>query len=246
MERGDTSLGGPRKDFSDTAWSVIQRARDDSAEIRQSGFEDFCKTYWKPIYQYLRMAWRKSNEDAKDLTQAFFVWLADPQILKKYAPERGTFRIFLKTLLRHFVQHQDEALRRMKRGGSQPIVSLEQLGDAGFEGPPDPQSMDPEAAFEKQWRSSILSRAIQSVQERLVGRGREIKLRVFEAYCVNRPLDARVTYSEIAQQLSLREADVKQYLLDVREEMREEISRQLAETVSTSEEFEEEWKVLGV
>jgi RNA polymerase sigma-70 factor (ECF subfamily) len=247
MPNGDTSIGGRQKDFSETrtTWTVIQNARDDSPEVRQRGFEEFCKKYWKPIYQYLRMAWRKSNEDAKDLTQAFFAWLSDPEILKRYAPERGSFRTFLKTLLRHFVQHEDEAMHRLKRGGGQAIVSLDQLGASGYEGPADPQSPDPDEAFEQEWRSTVMAHALDRVKRRLVKRGREIKLRVFEAYCVERPGGVRASYAEIAGQLSLKESDVKQYLIDVREEIRRALGKQIAKMVSTSDEFEEEWKALG-
>jgi len=245
MPHGDTSIGGRQKDFSETTWTVIQRVGDECPEVRQRGFEEFCKSYWKPIYQYLRVAWRKSNEDAKDLTQAFFAWLADPQILQRYAPERGSFRTFLKTLLRHFVQHQDASVHRLKRGGGEVIVSLDQLGDAGFEGPADPQSLDPDTEFEREWRASVMARAFERVRQRLIRRGREIKVQVFEAYCVDRPVENRVTYSEIARQFSLRESEVKQYLLDVRESMRKEISRQISRTVSSPQEFEEEWKALG-
>jgi RNA polymerase sigma-70 factor (ECF subfamily) len=245
MPSGDTSIGGRGRDFSETTWTVIQRARDESAEVRHKGFEEFCKSYWRPIYGYLRTAWRKSNEDAKDLTQAFLLWLSDPEILKRYVPERGSFRTFLKTLLRHFVQHHDEAMHRLKRGGGQAIVSLDQLGAAGFEGPADPQSVDPDVTFETEWRSAVAARAVEKVRQRLAKRGRVIKLQVFEAYCVDRPAEGRITYAEIAARLSIQESEVKQYLIDVREQLREEMCRLIAKTVSTPEEFDAEWKALG-
>jgi hypothetical protein len=31
---------------------------------------------WKPVYRFIRLKFRKNNEDAKDLTQTFFAALA--------------------------------------------------------------------------------------------------------------------------------------------------------------------------
>ena len=105
MRSQDTSLGGPGANFAETAWGMVERARDTSPEIRQGGLEELSRSYWKPVYHYLRVAWAKSNEDAKDLAQAFFLWLTDRQALKKYTPERGSFRTFLKALLRRIEAH---------------------------------------------------------------------------------------------------------------------------------------------
>src|SRR5436309_796860 len=103
MRAADTSLGGPREDFPKTIGDMVARARDPSAEVRRLGFEELGRQYWKPIYRYARVAWAKSNEDAKDLTQAFFLWLMEGDALDRYLPGRGSFRSFLKALLRHFL-----------------------------------------------------------------------------------------------------------------------------------------------
>src|SRR5215813_14423386 len=117
MNFSDTSLGGTQKDFAKTAWGVIQRARDSSPQVRQDGLNDLCRRYWKPVYHFLRVGYSKNNEDAKDLTQAFFLWLSEGEALRRYEPERASFRTYLKTLLRHFVLNQQEAMSRLKRGG---------------------------------------------------------------------------------------------------------------------------------
>jgi RNA polymerase sigma-70 factor (ECF subfamily) len=233
----DTSLGGQDAHFIQTAWGVIQRACDPSPEVRRGGLEDLCRSYWKPVYHYLRVAWAKSNEDAKDLTQAFFLWLADPQALQRYEAERGSFRSFLKSLLRHFVQHHDEALARLKRGGGHTILTLD--GPGFFVA--DPHSATPEEAFEKEWREAVIDQAFERVRSVLQESGHEKKFRAFEEYYLNVPPGGRQTYASIAEKLDLTPIDVQHYLADVRELFRREIRAQLSQTVSRSEELEEEW-----
>ena len=241
MRNRDTSLGGPGVNFRETVWGTIERARDASPEIRQAGLEELARNYWKPVYRYLRVAWAKSNEDAKDLAQAFFLSLTDRNALERYAPERGSFRTFLKALLRHFVQHHDEALDRLKRGGGKVFVSLDPEEASLTDVVADPKAVHPEEAFEREWRHALLSKAIERVRQRLVADGTGVKFSIFEAYYLNGSAESRPTYSGVAERLGVKEGDVKHYLEDVREDVRNEIRSVLAQTVSHPDDFQEEW-----
>jgi len=241
MGNRDTSLGGAGVKFADTVWGMIERARDDSPQVRQAGLDELARSYWKPVYHYLRVAWAKSNEDAKDLTQAFFLWLTDRQALARYAPERGSFRTFLKALLRHFVQHHDQALDRIKRGGGRVFLPLD-ADDASLAGiVPDPKALSPDDAFEKEWRNTLMSAAVERVRRRLTAEGAGVKFRVFEAYYLNGALEDRPTYTSVASRLGVKEGELKHYLTDVREDVRNEIRAQLAQTLSQPDDFQEEW-----
>src|SRR5262245_53975881 len=117
MANLDTSLGGRPGSFPNTPWSLVARfGASQTAESRRT-VEELCRKYWKPLYQFIRIARGRSNEDAKDLVQAFFLWLMEGDALAKFSPERGGFRGYLKMLLKQFVFHQDEHLGRLKRGG---------------------------------------------------------------------------------------------------------------------------------
>jgi RNA polymerase sigma-70 factor (ECF subfamily) len=241
MGNRDTSLGGAGVKFADTVWGMIERARDDSPQVRQAGLDELARSYWKPVYHYLRVAWAKSNEDAKDLTQAFFLWLTDRQALARYAPERGSFRTFLKALLRHFVQHHDQALDRIKRGGGRVFLPLD-ADDASLAGiVADPKALSPDDAFEKEWRNTLMSAAVERVRRRLTAEGAGVKFRVFEAYYLNGALEDRPTYTSVASRLGVKEGELKHYLTDVREDVRNEIRAQLAQTLSQPDDFQEEW-----
>lgn len=218
---------------------MVERACDASNSVRQAGLDELCRRYWKPVYHYLRLGWARSNEDAKDLAQAFFLWLVEGEALRRYEPHRARFRTFLKTLLRHFVQHQDEALGRLKRGGGVKIVDLEDASalEAILA---DPRAVDPEKAFEQAWRSAVIARAVDRVRKRLLADGRGLKFRVFEEYYQSSAED-RPTYAALADRHGLKESEVQHALIDVREEVRMEIRMELAETASDRQELQEEW-----
>src|SRR5258708_32972394 len=119
----DTSLGGPLKGFPETRMTLVTGLHSADSKERAAAFEAICASYWKPIYSYARIAWAKGNEEAKDLTQAFLLWLLEGEALDRFESERGSFRRYLKVLLRSFVGHQAAALGRLKRGGGAVIPS---------------------------------------------------------------------------------------------------------------------------
>jgi RNA polymerase sigma-70 factor (ECF subfamily) len=233
MKTGDTSLGGPLEAFPQTVAEFVMFLRDGSPEVRQAGLEELSRRYWKPVYHCLRAGWGKSNEDAKDLTQAFFLWLVEEGGLRRYEPGRASFRTFLKALLRHFVQHADEASARLKRGGKARVVELNPAL-------PDPLARDPERAFEEAWRDETLRRAHDRVRDRLLEGEGALKYRVFEAYDLA-PAGDRPTYQAVAGRFGLKETDVHNYLFAVREEIRSEVRAQLAQAASEGADLEEEW-----
>jgi RNA polymerase sigma factor (sigma-70 family) len=240
MKTGETSQGGSRSGFPETAWDVVARAKDPSAEVRRAGFDELSRRYWKPIYHFIRVAWAKPNEDAKDLVQAFFLWLLESDALGRYAPERASFRAFLKGVLRHFFQNKEEALHRLKRGGGIRFLHLNG-GLSELEATlPDPLATDPEKAFDRVWRDHLLAQALDRVKERARANNQPLKFRVFEVYYLS-PEPDRPTYSDVARKVGIKESEVLHVLSDLREEVRSEIRQELAKLTRTSEELEEEW-----
>lgn len=235
MGIGDTSLGGSGPDFPKTAGDMIAGARDPSSRVRRAAFEDLSRRYWKPVYTYVRLAWSKSNEDAKDLTQAFFLWLLEGDSIARYEQERAGFRTYLKMLLKSFVGHQDEAMSRLKRGGGIRIVALD-VKDVL----PDPGAADPERRFDQEWRRALIQSAVEQVRKQWSSADRAVKFRAFELYDLLPP-EGRPTYSEVAGQLGIKESDVRNHLFAVREAIRSEIRQELSEMTSGPEELAEEW-----
>ncbi|MGH9390748.1 MAG: RNA polymerase sigma factor [Vicinamibacteria bacterium] len=240
MGTGETSLGGSRQDFPKTAGDMLSQARDPSTRVRRAGFEELSKRYWKPVYHYVRVAWAKSNEDAKDLTQAFFLWLLEGDSIARYEQERASFRTYLKLLLKRFVGHQDEAMNRLKRGGGVRIVALDDEKTSLKGLVPDPGATDPERVFDQEWRTALIRNAVEQVRSRWLSDERAVKFQAFEHYDLSPP-DRRPTYSEVAERLGLKESDVRNHLFAVREAIRAELRSELSDMTSGPEELAEEW-----
>lgn len=240
MPTADTSLGGPAKEFAKTVGDLLSRLRHPSSEIRRAGLEEFCGVYWKPIYFNLRVVLKKSNEDAKDLAQAFLLWLVQGDALARYASERGSFRAYLKLLLKHFAHDQDEALQTLKRGGGVQVVGLDRdLGELD-QADGDPWKLDPERVFDRTWRNELIKRAVDRVRERLRSAGRALQVQVFDEYDGTGSRE-KPTYAALGQRLGLSVTDVTNYLFAVRGAIRAEIRSELAAMTNGPEELEEEW-----
>src|SRR6266542_4752185 len=109
--------------FKTTHWSAVLDARGDDTALADAGLDSLCRTYWFPIYCYIRRLGR-SPEDAEDLTQEFFARLMEKEYLKAVQRERGKFRSFLLRVLKWFLANEHDRANRQKRGGGQEMVSL--------------------------------------------------------------------------------------------------------------------------
>lgn len=88
--------------FATTHWSVVLTAGRARSPQSAEALEDLCRTYWYPLYAYVRRR-GYSVEDAQDLTQAFFAHLLSRDFLGGVGPEKGRFRSFLLACLKHYL-----------------------------------------------------------------------------------------------------------------------------------------------
>src|SRR5262245_27356181 len=108
MSKLDTSIGGNRDAFPETAWSTFRSSTGPLSPGQHAAFSRLCALYWRPVYKYVRATYRKSVEDAKEITQGFFCDLLEdgPSLLERYKPDQGRFRTYLKGALRIYMAQQ--------------------------------------------------------------------------------------------------------------------------------------------
>ncbi len=237
----DSQLDPEGRAFPVTSWSLIAGVKDSSPEARKEALESLCRRYWKPVYHFVKRAWSKSHDDAKDLTQAFFLQILDGGALRKYSPERGGFRAYLKVLLRGFAADQHDAMTALKRGGGVKILALDADAAAIREVVPDAQAQSPEKIFDWAWKKEILERAVERARQWFAEGGRSVQFRAFEEYDLLPGPGDRPTYAAVAGTLGVSESDVRNYLFAVRERMRTEIRAELAHTVTDLRQLDDEW-----
>src|SRR5262245_33811677 len=88
--------------FSTTSWTAVAAAGQAGSPEAKEALAKLCQTYWEPLYAYLRRAGH-SDADAKDLTQEFFFRLVRKNYLGAANRQKGKFRSFLLTALKHFL-----------------------------------------------------------------------------------------------------------------------------------------------
>src|SRR5499427_9519946 len=110
--------------FATTRWTVVLAAGSRSAPQAEVALEELCRTYWFPLYVYVRRQ-TETHEDAEDLTQAFFARFLEKNYLEKLSSDKGKFRAFLLASLKHFLANEWDRAHRQKRGGGGVTLSLD-------------------------------------------------------------------------------------------------------------------------
>ncbi len=231
----DPRVGGGGR-FPETSWSLFQRLGP--LGDGRAALDDLAERYWKPIHGYLRAVLGRSSEDAQDLTQAFFAWLLEQEPLDRYDPARGSFRAYLKALLRRFVGHEDRALRRWKRGGRVRHLPLESVDP-----PTDRSGEDLDRAFDRAWAGEVVGRALAELESRATAVGRPEALAVYRRFDLA-PRDERPSYDALAAELGVPWGTVKNHLCWAREQVRRSIDDELARTTIDAAGAAAEWNDL--
>src|SRR5690349_18724274 len=91
--------------FASTHWSVVLAAREGDGDAAREAMERLCRTYWPPLYAFIRRDGYDAVE-AQDLTQEFFLRLIDRDFLQRLRHQEGKFRSFLLTFLKNFLLEQ--------------------------------------------------------------------------------------------------------------------------------------------
>ena len=78
--------------FATTHWSVVLEARGE-LPAAQEALENLCRTYWRPIYSFVRREGVRP-EDAKDITQGFFALILERKDFHSVRQEKGRLRSF--------------------------------------------------------------------------------------------------------------------------------------------------------
>ena len=231
----DSRSGGGR--FEQTQWTIILRAREVDAPGAADAMETFARTYWAPIYRYIRREGYNPH-DAQDLTQGFYAHFLEKQLLSRVGERTGKFRNYLLTCLKHFLSDERDraqAQKRLPKGGfiSRDAMELEER-DAME--PSD--HLTPDQIFERRWIQSALERAQEQLRESYEARR---KLALYQAL-KNLPLGEKteITYAEIAQRLQMTEQAIKNAAISLRGEFFKILRKEIERTVGSPEEVDEE------
>ncbi len=213
--------------FTSTQWSLVLAAGRRSTPEAEQALAELCGAYWPPIYAYLRRRGYPAPE-AEDLTQSFFVRLLEKNYLRDARRERGKFRSFLLTSLKHFLANEWDRAQARKRGGQLQFISLEEIASQESMRPLDPQTLTPEEQFERQWALTALNRVIARLGEEYKDAG---KARLFENLKDFLIGADGLPYQQVAAALEMSEGAVKTAVHRLRSRFRKLLRAEIAETL---------------
>lgn len=222
-----------------THWTIVFNAgRRSSPGKSRKALGDLWEMYWEPLYNYLRRAGRKRDE-AEDLIQDFFVWLMEENSLRAAAPQRGRFRNFLLTQMKHYTIN---VWRKSKRRGGCQTVSLDfDLAESRYSRE-RADKLSPEQLYEKRWALELLDRGVRLLRDEAVKKGKEKRFNVLRKFISGVPPDT--SYAEAARELESSEVAVRKATERLRKQYSRLLRGEIAKEVGRMEEVEDEIRYL--
>ena len=208
-----------------------------SAPGAQEALDTLCRTYWYPLYVYVR-GQGQAPHDAQDLTQEFFARLLEKNYLRLADPDRGKFRAFLLKSLKHFLVNEWEKARTQKRGGGQCVIPLDaDIAESRYAAEPV-QALTLDQVYEKRWAVTLLEAVLARLRESYEADGRLPVFETLKGFIWGD--QSTLSYAEVASQLGLTEGAVKVAVHRLRGRYRELLRAEIAKTVATPGEVDEE------
>ena len=227
--------------FATTHWSVVLAAGDTKLPQASEALEKLCRAYWYPLYAYVRRKGH-SAEDAQDLTQEFFARLLARNYLSVADRTKGKFRSFLLGSLEHFLAREWTRAHAQKRGGGRAHFSLNEM-DAENRYLHEPaHDLTAKKMFDQRWAITVLDQAMDRLRDESMSNNKRDLLSKVECFLSGEKGEA--SYAQIAAELNMGEGAVKMAVLRLRRRYGELIRDEIAQTVTTPEEADEELQFL--
>jgi DNA-directed RNA polymerase specialized sigma24 family protein len=240
---------GPPGAFPATRPSVVRDLGSADPLRRSAAYEALAGSYWRPVYLYIRLRWRRDSEDAQDLTQEFFTRAFEREYLSRYDPARARFRTFVRTCLDGFLANEDKAAGRLKRGGGVTIAGVDFARfDADLAAHARSDDPDPERWFHREWIRGLFADAVDRLRAHCDAEGHALAFTLFRRYDIE-GADAgdRPTYAALAGETGLRVTDVTNQLAWARRAFRAIVLARLRDVCASDDEFRAEARdLLGI
>lgn len=239
----DEECGGGRT-FQATHWSVVLAAGHEDSARRAEALEILCRTYWEPIYVYLRRQ-GYGVPDAQDLTQAFFLRLLTHNAFANAEPQKGKFRSFLLASLQHFLADERDRACAAKRGGGQPTLPLDQgTAERHYLEQAD-SDLSPEKAFDHRWALTLLDHAFTKLQEESTANGATEHFNLLKPFLSRKPSPGE--YEAVGEELGMTADAVAVRVHRLRQRYRDLLRGEIAHTVNGLADLEDEMRyVIGL
>jgi RNA polymerase sigma factor (sigma-70 family) len=227
--------------FVTTHWSVVLSAGKSASPEAESAMNELCKSYWYPLYSYVRRKGHDADE-SKDLTQEFFAQLLAKSLLASVDRNKGKFRSWLLGVMNHFLAHEWAKARAQKRGGGLPVFSLDETDPEERYRHEPADNTTPENLFDRRWALTLMERAGARLRAEYEAAGKNEVYACLKGFVSIEGTD--FSYDDAAQRLGLTTSAVKSAIHRLRHRYQELVREEIAQTVSTAAEVDDEIKYL--
>jgi RNA polymerase sigma-70 factor (ECF subfamily) len=232
----ESSLPAPRE-FTTTHWSVVLAAGQGCNPQAAAALEQLCRAYWYPLYAYIRRQGH-SPEDAQDLTQGFFAQFLESDALGRVSPDKGRFRSYLLACCNHFLANAWKQGRTLKRGGGYQALPMDEAAAEGRYQVEPATDLTPEKLFERRWALALLDQALGRLQAEWRADGKEALFQAMRVFLSD--VKGAVSYAETSRETGLSEAAARQAVHRLRLRYRELLREEIARTVESPSEIDDE------
>ena len=226
--------------FSTTHWSVVLTAQGESPAA-QEALEGLCRTYWRPIYSFVRREGIRP-EEAKDLTQGFFAMILERKDFQSVRQEKGRLRSFLLASLKHFMANERRDAAAIKRGRGRTLIPLEGIEADDFSEFDRSDTLSADLIYDRRWAFTVLDRVFARLREESQESANAPLVEKLNTLLSEEP--DRPSQAEIAREFGMTENAVKQAFHRLRQRYRQLLREEVAHTVATPAEIEDELRHL--
>jgi RNA polymerase sigma-70 factor (ECF subfamily) len=168
--------------------------------------------------------------------------LLEKQGLRLADSDRGKFRSYLLGALKHFMADKRDRTRTKKRGGDCKVLSLDFDSGEALYVPEPAHQLSPDKLFERSWALTVLRKATVKLEAEWSAMNKQELFQHLVVYLA--PAEETVSYHDMAAKLSMSEAAVKTAIYRMRKRYRELLRGEVAQTVATEEQVEDELREL--
>jgi RNA polymerase sigma-70 factor (ECF subfamily) len=207
----------------------------------QEALEKLCRTYWRPVYGFIRRQ-GIGTQEAEDLTQGFFFLLLERRDFNAVRKEKGRLRSYLLTSLKHFLASEQRRAMTLKRGKGQRLIPLEELraNERGEMEPADPLTAD--RLYERRWALTLMEQVLRRLKDEYCTAGNAA---LFDSLKQLLPDELGApSRAEIALQLGVTDNALRQAFHRFRHRYQLLLREEIGHTVAVASDVEDELRYL--
>ena len=231
----------PTSGFHTTSWTLIRTAAGNPTVHSREAMSALCQKYWHPVYAFVRRRGHDPDESL-DLTQTFFARLIEKNYLADADRDRGRFRSFLLTAVKHFLANERDRANALKRGGGQRPASIDQAEEEKWQATVAVEQATPESLYERRWALLVLENVMLKLRTEFVEAGKTADFARLSVF-LEKDADS-VSYETLAKDLGVSAGSLRMSVHRLRRRYRDLLRAEIAESVFGQEEIDEELRFL--